>query len=73
MVHVARIATEFRYRFKKDVIVDMFCYRRHGHNEADEPAFTQPIMYRTIANHPTTRQIYAQRLVGEGVMTEVEA
>jgi 2-oxoglutarate dehydrogenase E1 component len=73
VVHVARIATEFRYRFKKDVIVDMFCYRRHGHNEADEPAFTQPIMYRAIAGHPTTRQIYAQRLIEEGVVTEAEA
>ena len=46
VVHVARIATEFRHRFKKDVVVDMFCYRRHGHNEADEPAFTQPLMYK---------------------------
>jgi 2-oxoglutarate dehydrogenase E1 component len=73
VVHVARIATEFRYRFKKDVVVDMFCYRRHGHNEADEPAFTQPIMYRAIAGHPTTRQIYAQRLIEEGVISEAEA
>ena len=73
VVHVARLATEFRYRFKKDIVVDMFCYRRHGHNEADEPAFTQPIMYRTIASHPTTRQIYARRLVEEGVLTEAEA
>ncbi|HWI26473.1 MAG TPA: 2-oxoglutarate dehydrogenase E1 component [Stellaceae bacterium] len=73
VVHVARIATEFRQRFKKDVIVDIFCYRRHGHNEADEPAFTQPIMYRAIAEHPTTRQLYAQRLAAEGVVTEAEA
>jgi 2-oxoglutarate dehydrogenase E1 component len=73
VVHVARIAAEFRQRFKKDVIVDMFCYRRHGHNEADEPAFTQPIMYRTIAEHPTTRQIYAERLVKEGVVSAEEA
>jgi 2-oxoglutarate dehydrogenase E1 component len=73
VVHVARIATEFRHRFKKDVVVDIFCYRRHGHNEADEPAFTQPLMYRAIANHPTTRQIYAQRLVNEGVITEAES
>jgi 2-oxoglutarate dehydrogenase E1 component len=72
VVHVARIAAEFRHRFKKDVIVDMFCYRRHGHNETDEPAFTQPIMYRTIAAHPTTRQIYAQRLVEEGVISDTE-
>jgi 2-oxoglutarate dehydrogenase E1 component len=73
VVHVARIATEFRHRFKKDVIVDIFCYRRHGHNETDEPAFTQPIMYRAIAEHPTTRQLYAQRLVDEGVVSEAEA
>ena len=73
VVHVSRIATEFRYRFKKDVIVDIFCYRRHGHNEADEPAFTQPIMYRAIAQHPTTRQIYAKRLIEEGVVTDAEA
>ncbi|HYM01693.1 MAG TPA: 2-oxoglutarate dehydrogenase E1 component [Stellaceae bacterium] len=72
VVHVARIATEFRQRFKKDVVIDIFCYRRHGHNEADEPAFTQPIMYRTIAEHPSTRQIYARRLVEEGVVTEAE-
>ncbi len=73
VVHVARIATEFRHRFKKDVIVDIFCYRRHGHNETDEPAFTQPIMYRTIAEHPTTRQLYAQRLAAEGLVSEGES
>ncbi|HEX7968107.1 MAG TPA: 2-oxoglutarate dehydrogenase E1 component, partial [Stellaceae bacterium] len=73
VVHVARIATEFRQRFKKDVVVDIFCYRRHGHNETDEPAFTQPIMYRAIADHPTTRQIYAKRLIEEGVVAETEA
>ncbi|MGH6975349.1 MAG: 2-oxoglutarate dehydrogenase E1 component, partial [Stellaceae bacterium] len=68
VVHVARIATEFRHRFKKDVVVDMFCYRRHGHNETDEPAFTQPLMYRTIGAHPTTREIYRQRLIDEGLL-----
>jgi 2-oxoglutarate dehydrogenase E1 component len=66
VVHVSRIATEFRQRFKRDVVIDMFCYRRHGHNEADEPAFTQPRMYKKIAEHPTTRQIYAEQLVREG-------
>ncbi len=73
VVHVARIATEFRQEFKGDVVIDMLCYRRHGHNEADEPAFTQPLMYRKIAQHPTTRQVYAKQLVAEGVVTEAEA
>ncbi|MBV9016708.1 MAG: 2-oxoglutarate dehydrogenase E1 component [Alphaproteobacteria bacterium] len=72
VVEVARAAVEFRQRFKKDVVIDLFCYRRHGHNETDEPAFTQPLMYRTIARRPTTRQLYAQRLVGAGAMTETE-
>ena len=68
VVHVARIATEFRQTFNKDVIIDMFCYRRHGHNEGDEPAFTQPMMYRQIRKHPTTRAIYAERLTAEGTL-----
>jgi 2-oxoglutarate dehydrogenase E1 component len=69
VVRVARIASEFRQRFKRDVVIDMFCYRRFGHNEADEPSFTQPIMYRAIAKHPTTRQIYAEKLINEGTLT----
>ncbi|PJK28945.1 2-oxoglutarate dehydrogenase E1 component [Minwuia thermotolerans] len=73
VVHAAKIATEFRQEFGVDVVLDMFCYRRHGHNEGDEPSFTQPLMYRKIASHPTTRQIYARRLVEDGVMTEEEA
>jgi 2-oxoglutarate dehydrogenase E1 component len=72
VVEVARVATEYRQQFKKDVVIDLFCYRRHGHNESDEPAFTQPLMYRTIARHPTTRQIYAGRLVAAGVVDEAE-
>ena len=68
VVEVARAAVEFRQQFKKDVVIDLFCYRRHGHNESDEPAFTQPLMYRTIARRPTTRQLYAGRLVEEGVL-----
>ncbi len=68
VVHVARIATEFRQRFLKDVVIDMFCYRRHGHNESDEPAFTQPSMYKSIAGHATTREIYGKKLVDEGVI-----
>jgi 2-oxoglutarate dehydrogenase E1 component len=72
VVGVARIAAEYRHEFKKDVVVDLFCYRRHGHNESDEPAFTQPLMYRTIARHPTTRQIYAARLIVDSVLAEGE-
>ncbi len=70
VVHCARIATEFRQLFHKDVVIDMFCYRRFGHNESDEPSFTQPLMYRAIKDHPTTFEIYAKRLVDEGVMSE---
>jgi 2-oxoglutarate dehydrogenase E1 component len=73
VVAVARAAIEFRQQFKKDVVVDLFCYRRHGHNETDEPAFTQPLMYRTIARHPTTRQLYADRLLQAGVLRQDEA
>ncbi len=73
VVHVSRIATEFRQRFKKDVVIDMFCYRRFGHNEGDEPAFTQPIMYKTIASHETAREKYIKQLVAEKVVTQEEA
>jgi 2-oxoglutarate dehydrogenase E1 component len=68
VVKVARLATEFRQTFKKDVVIDMWCYRRHGHNEGDEPSYTQPLMYRRIAQHPTTRQLHAERLVKEGLL-----
>ena len=73
VVEVARAAVEYRQRFNKDVVIDLFCYRRHGHNEADEPAFTQPLMYRKIETHPTTRQIYADRLVASGVVAAPDA
>ena len=72
-VFVARLALEYRMRFHKDVVIDLVCYRRLGHNEADEPAATQPLMYRAIRQHPSTRQLYAKRLVAEGVLTEAQA
>ncbi len=72
-VHVARIATEFRQRFRKDVVIDLFCYRRHGHNEADEPSFTQPRMYARIKDHPRVRDVYERRLEDEGVTGPGEA
>jgi 2-oxoglutarate dehydrogenase E1 component len=72
VVEVARIATEYRQQFKKDVVIDLFCYRRHGHNETDEPAFTQPLMYRAIARHQTTRQIYADRLIEARIVDAAE-
>lgn len=68
VVFVARVATEFRQIFHKPVVIDMFCYRRYGHNEGDEPSFTQPLMYRAIRGHKTTLQIYSDKLVAEGVV-----
>jgi 2-oxoglutarate dehydrogenase E1 component len=72
VVHVARIATEYRQRFKRDIVIDMFCYRRHGHNESDEPMFTQPLMYKRIAGHKSVKEVYAARLEAEGVVTPPE-
>ncbi|HEM45981.1 MAG TPA: 2-oxoglutarate dehydrogenase E1 component, partial [Alphaproteobacteria bacterium] len=72
-VHVARIATEFRQRFKKDAVIDLFCYRRHGHNEGDEPAFTQPRMYNRIKKHPRVGEVYAKRLEEEGTIRPGDA
>jgi len=69
VVFAAKIGTEFRQKFQKPVVIDMFCYRRHGHNEGDEPSFTQPLMYKAIAAHPTTLELYGKKLVGEGVVT----
>ena len=68
VVHAAKVATEFRQKFHKDVIVDIFCYRRFGHNEGDDPMFTQPQMYRNIKSHPTTLEIYSRRLSEEGLI-----
>ncbi|MCU0758696.1 MAG: 2-oxoglutarate dehydrogenase E1 component [Steroidobacteraceae bacterium] len=72
VVFVARLALRYRMRFHKDVVIDLVCYRRLGHNEADEPAATQPVMYSVIRKHPTARKLYADRLVAEGVMTQSE-
>ncbi len=72
VVHATKIATEYRQHFRKPVVIDMFCYRRHGHNEADEPAFTQPLMYQRIAKHPGVVEIYADRLIKEGLFTAEE-
>lgn len=73
VVFCARLATEFRLRFATDIVLDIVCYRRHGHNESDEPAFTQPLMYARIKETPTTRTKYAQRLAAEGAVPEAEA
>ncbi len=72
VVFATKLATEFRQTFKRDVVIDMICYRRFGHNESDEPAFTQPLMYAAIKNHPSVVKIYADRLVKEGVLSASE-
>lgn len=72
VVHVARIATEFRQEFKRDVVIDLYCYRRFGHNEGDEPAFTQPLMYKKIAEQKTALTKYAAQLIAEKVLTQDE-
>jgi 2-oxoglutarate dehydrogenase E1 component len=69
----AKVAIEYRQKFAKDVVIDMFCYRRFGHNEGDDPTFTQPSMYAKIKDHPSTRELYATRLVEEGVVKAEEA
>ncbi|MBY8976224.1 2-oxoglutarate dehydrogenase E1 component [Rhodobacteraceae bacterium NNCM2] len=72
VVHAAKVATEYRQKFHKDVVIDMFCYRRFGHNEGDEPMFTQPMMYKAIKKHKTTVQLYADRLVEDGLISANE-
>jgi 2-oxoglutarate dehydrogenase E1 component len=70
---VTRFALEYRMKFHKDVVIDLVCYRRHGHNEADEPAATQPLMYQIIRKKPTVRQLYADKLAAEGVLSAADA
>ena len=72
VVYAAKVAMEFRMKFFKPVVIDMFCYRRFGHNEGDEPSFTQPIMYRDIRSHKTTVQIYGEKLIAEGHVSREE-
>ena len=72
VVHCAKIATEFRQKFNRDVVIDMVCYRRYGHNEGDEPSFTQPIMYKKIKSHPTTLNIYSKKIIKEGYFSSGE-
>jgi 2-oxoglutarate dehydrogenase E1 component len=71
-VHAARLAIGFRQRFKKDVFIDLVCYRRHGHNELDDPTFTQPVMYRLLGEHPTPLTVYRRRLVADEVVSDAE-
>ena len=71
--HIARLALEFRVKFQRDVVIDMYCYRKHGHNEADEPAFTQPTLYKKVATHPQVSAIYTSKLVAAGTHTQADS
>ena len=72
VVFAAKLACEYRHNFKKDIVLDLFCYRRRGHNEADEPSSTQPIMYQRISNHPSVKSLYQEQLINAGVTTQSE-
>src|SRR5262249_10267930 len=69
-IRVVQIAFDYRQQFKKDVVIDMICYRRHGHNEGDDPSYTQPILYRKIKAHPPVSLIYGEKLMREGVISD---
>ena len=73
VMQAARVAMEFRHRFKVDVFIDLWCYRRHGHNEADDPTLTQPLMYKKIAEHPTILHLYAFQLIAQNKISQEEA
>jgi 2-oxoglutarate dehydrogenase E1 component len=70
VIYGSRIATEFRLKFNRDVVIDLICYRRFGHNEGDEPSFTQPLMYKKIKSHPSPVQVYGSKLVNENVISK---
>jgi 2-oxoglutarate dehydrogenase E1 component len=72
VLFVTQLAVDYRTEFKKDVVIDLICYRRRGHNEADEPSVTQPLMYKTIRKHKTTRDLYAAKLIASGTLTDTE-
>tara|TARA_X000001036_G_scaffold160892_1_gene152598 strand:- start:353 stop:3187 length:2835 start_codon:yes stop_codon:yes gene_type:complete len=73
VVHAAKIACEYRHKFGKDIILDLFCYRRRGHNEADDPSATQPLMYEKIAKHPSVLKIYEKKLISEDIITQLDS
>ena len=73
VIHAAKLACEYRYKFNKDIIIDLFCYRRRGHNEADDPSATQPVMYEKIAKHPSVQSIYEDKLISEDIITKSDS
>lgn len=73
VIAVTKLAVDFQQTFKRDVVIDLVCYRRHGHNEGDEPMFTQPVMYKAIANHPSVATLYQQKLLDSGILSDAES